>query len=349
MSIIDIKVYLPILPPLCIEGEIFRDWYMEAKREIIDLSHSDYFLLSDPNDEEFGTLDVLIEDIEDESQWPSIGQKILKGKSSRVRTVFCFSAHCELLPNKIQDPTFSDGELMRLRASIIVSGLIQAISDIMTLVHIAKPGCIQVDTGIALLNGELSDTVRGFHSTGIDAVLVAKKVGWPQINVLTIKEVLIWAHKVQGFRDGHAQTRLGRALGALTYLINPDVLDDETMDIMWTMLGLEALYCSSNSELSKQLKEKTEIYLGERTEHKKKLETAYNFRSRFAHGDMDFPLSYSPWDGAEIYERFMSESFEAQSFALATLLATLQKMCREDRYSLDFDYILRDKKKLALI
>jgi hypothetical protein len=52
----------------------------------------------------------------------------------------------------------------------------------------------------------------------------------------------------------------------------------------------------------------------------------YEFRSRFIHGDMDFPGIYHLGDASPGYEKYYDDQIETVDFAVAILLASLQQI-----------------------
>ena len=106
------------------------------------------------------------------------------------------------------------------------------------------------------------------------------------------------------------------------------------------MVGIEALYTKGKEGISKQIKEKGQIYLGEITEFKKRLSKMYEFRSAFIHGSKNFPSYFHIHDAIETYEKFNDEFFEILLTAESMLIATIQKMAQENRGDLEFKYVL---------
>lgn len=168
----------------------------------------------------------------------------------------------------------------------------------------------------------------------------ARKRGWPVLIESSLPTVLNWLCGVPAFRERRTASRLGRALAAAAYLCNDDQSGD--LAIVWALLGLESLYCRGNGDLQRQLSEKTAVYLGARERHKKDFMEMYNFRSRLLHGDRDLVFPYNDYDASEEFEDFHGVRFNHECTAIGLLFATLQKMCAEGRYELEFEYALKD-------
>lgn len=113
---------------------------------------------------------------------------------------------------------------------------------------------------------------------------------------------------------------------------------DSGISLIWSLLGLEALYGKGSTGLKEQLVGKTEAFLGERTENKKRFGAMYDFRSRFIHGNIDIPFRYSPYDAISEFQEFHSDLYSRGQIALAALIATLQRMAANGWYDLRFAY-----------
>jgi hypothetical protein len=179
------------------------------------------------------------------------------------------------------------------------------------------------------------------NSLEVPVVEPAKKFGWPPFTPVSIGDVLAWMLNTQGIDEGLGKGRLGRALAALSTISFPETAGYSSC-FLWTLIGLEALYCEGNEGLMSQMHEKTQIYLGSRESFKGIVKHLYNTRSNFVHGRMDIPLSYTPWDAHPEFGEFFDNITDQYYLAVAILIATLQKMASENRYKLNFGYTLLD-------
>ena len=130
----------------------------------------------------------------------------------------------------------------------------------------------------------------------------------------------------------------GRALNAFSHLIHKDY-GESYAEILWIMIGLEALYCQGNSNLLGQLNTKTAIFLGERMSFKKEFNKMYDYRSRFVHGDLNFQNQFMYDDASEVVDRHFQEYWSVR--ALATFIATIQRLIKEKWKSISFEYVLK--------
>ncbi len=129
---------------------------------------------------------------------------------------------------------------------------------------------------------------------------------------------------------------MSRAFNAFSYLYEAG----DITKLFWTMVGLEAIYVKGKEGISEQIKNKGQLFLGEIEEFKNQLSKMYGFRSSFVHGDKNFPSYFHVADGLDSYEKFSKELHETLLVAESMLIATLQKMAKEEISELKFRYII---------
>jgi hypothetical protein len=151
-----------------------------------------------------------------------------------------------------------------------------------------------------------------------------------------VRRVYLWLKKLDGFVDGIGRGPIGHAVAALSYVTSPDHQNESEM--VWPLIGLEALYGRGKDGLERQILEKSELFLGPRTEFKSKFRSIYETRSRFVHGDVDLPLAHRHLDPDEVGGSFSRDSGEVTSLAASILLASLQKLALEGRTDLEFRF-----------
>lgn len=224
---------------------------------------------------------------------------------------------------------------------ISAESLSHSVANMLLAGHIAAPG--SVSTGERYIFAE-----RGFVGTeaavslGFDGALRrAKHIGWPAIKAVPLKEVLAWMKRAPGFLVGEPVGSSGRALSALSHLMTrPAPEGEDAVGLMWCMVALEAVYGVGQTHLRQQLVQKAALVLGEPQKHKRAFGAIYDFRSRFVHGDVDFPVAYKKTGATEL--AFESELAESVQLALAVLLGTLAAMVIRDVHALSFEYRLVD-------
>jgi hypothetical protein len=145
---------------------------------------------------------------------------------------------------------------------------------------------------------------------------------------LDLLTVWNWATK-NGLLGSIGKTALCRAFNAFSYLFI-DPLDDQSVLLFWSLIGIEALYVSPSAKIMEQVRERSELLLGPVTAFKKKLSRMYDFRSKFIHGALPFPGKFFTQNARPEYKQFADEVNEASMLAQAILTATLQEMVIRD-------------------
>ncbi|GLI04308.1 hypothetical protein YDYSG_03380 [Paenibacillus tyrfis] len=135
-------------------------------------------------------------------------------------------------------------------------------------------------------------------------------------------------------------TPVERALSALTYLFGTSGESTQGIDLFFTMIALEALYCSSNNGIKEQLLEKSQVFLGVQNEYKKLFKSMYDYRSKFIHGGLNFPGKYHHFDASDDFEKFTKETNDVILMAQSVLIATLQQLSKLNMHELNFKYSL---------
>lgn len=215
--------------------------------------------------------------------------------------------------------------------------------DLLLAVNIAKYGLITTNRGAIFTDDVYRGSITGTNNIFFEAAQTAESNGWPTIFDIDISKVWAWLNSFESFGDNIGEGNIGRAVAAITYLMK-DTVSDSTksinLDIVWILLGLEALYGKGNVGLRSQLIEKAQAFLGEPTESKKKFGTVYDFRSRLIHGDIDIPFSYSTSEGHPKYENLSDQLGESRLLAVSILLSSIQKLIIEEKKELNFKYIV---------
>lgn len=233
--------------------------------------------------------------------------------------------------------------IVRMYYDSLADSLYKRWIDLALASHIARPGSISFLEGISTSGGEYPQ----WRDAGINAlasfIAEIRKIGWPPIHALPLTQVWNWLRGVPGFEDGVSKSPLGRAIAALSYLVNGHhVGDDDHLNLVWALLGLEALYGKGNVGLRAQILDKSEAFLGVRKSHAKEFGWMYDFRSRFIHGDLDFTYQHNVHDATPEHEKFHSELWRATTLASSVLVASLQEMCIRNLFELSFRYAVVD-------
>jgi hypothetical protein len=163
---------------------------------------------------------------------------------------------------------------------------------------------------------------------------LAAEYAWPPLLDIPLARTYKWLLGLPGFDRKVGAGPVGRAVAALSYV----ALEEEHAEMVWPLVGLEALYGRGKEGLQRQLLEKSEVFLGRRKAFKQKFQDMYDVRSRFLHGDMDLPFAHAPDFATDEHEAFDEASEHTAALSTAILVASLQKLVMEDRYDFEFKY-----------
>ena len=203
--------------------------------------------------------------------------------------------------------------------------------------NIAKPGALKIAEGVVFVDGEYTRTSEGFYTEFEVASEVSRTRAWPPVTELEIGQVWNWANSLPGFGRGIGEGPIGRALAALAHLAFSDFRQSGPMDLVWALLGLEAIYARGASGIGSQILEKAAVLLGAPENHKHFFAGLYDRRSRFLHGDVD--LAFPGCDPVET-QRHDSQHADSYYAALAMLLATIQQLVLRNEREVRFSYRL---------
>jgi hypothetical protein len=156
------------------------------------------------------------------------------------------------------------------------------VSDLLVLANVASVGAIELSYSL-LLQDEQSpkiDVVPRMDGDSLQfAVTLAEKIDWPPLSTVKFEKVWNWSKGRFPFLDGFDDCPLSRALAAFSRL-QERLAYGEPMQLVWALIGLEALYCQSNVELGQQLREKVQVFLGRQESCKKIVKKIYALRAK---------------------------------------------------------------------
>ena len=218
------------------------------------------------------------------------------------------------------------------------------VSDLLVISNVSRVGAIEVLHTAILQDSEPLDFSHIPNMVGFslqNAARAAERMNWPRLEAVVLQDAWRWYVKRGEMLDGFDGTSMGRALCAFSRLFEHKT-QDEPMQLLWALVGLESLYVQGKSELAKQLRDKAQAFLGNQTAFKKTVNKMYDFRSRFVHGDLDFPGLFLLGDARDTVARFGDELFDAIAVAVAILAGTIQEVIRRDWDGLHFDYTVNN-------
>lgn len=246
-----------------------------------------------------------------------------------------------LVNSEEQFPLVERAQLARLLARVDFE---KAVSDLLVMANIAQVGSIELKASFLSQDDILSEqaTIPKMDGWALQrAVEMAETMSWPKLKSLSLQEVWDWAIEHPSMLQGFDGTSTGRALNAFSRLFDV-ATSDRPMQLIWALIGLEALYCTNKTELLSQLRERSQLFLGEQQAYKKRLSQMYNFRSRFVHGDLDFPGLYLIRDARDEVSKYDIELLDAIAVAIAVLVATLQEIIYRNWDGLKFQTVVNN-------
>jgi hypothetical protein len=268
---------------------------------------------------------------------------VSRKKHDEAVEVIGFSSTCEFSDAQIRDwaPEVyarNPDTVYRFAEEFLIRALHFRIGDLAIATNIARPGSVLFEEAISQRATNLSQDGQAFSWAFREIVEYIHSRGWPPLGEIELPTVVNWLENLPGYSMGKAKGRVSRAVGALSYLIEGRPSDHGQVDLVWALLGLEALYGFGNQGLRAQLTDKTEVLLGPRVSDKKHFGAIYDYRSRFIHGDIDFPPCYRLFEDPESDDDFASQTYECWTIASAVLLSSLQELVRRNASNLEFRY-----------
>lgn len=210
--------------------------------------------------------------------------------------------------------------------------------DFLMILNICRVGGFHFGIGfLDLGDGYKQLKKMNLYTTELFDYSIEKK--WPKFENLGIRKTWNWFITILNpvDIDELSSTDLSRAFNAFSYLYEES---EEINKLFWTMVGIEAIYVKGKEGISQQIKEKGQLFLGEIEEFKKRLTKMYDYRSSFIHGSKNFPSFFHIDDAIYSYENFNTELFEILFTAESMLIATIQKIAKENRQGLNFKYVI---------
>lgn len=217
----------------------------------------------------------------------------------------------------------------------------ETVTSILVASHIAQPGTLRTYELEIWMVGQFLKTTDGVCGFFGEIVEFAGEKAWPQIEFLSIKQVWAWMCSFDPLSENLGKSEISRALNALSYLLSDKPSEGrDLVDLMWAMIGLEALYGRGTSDLTYQLVEKVGVLLGRSAGFEKSVKEMYRFRSLFVHGKAPFPAAFFTSDGMPEYERHSNEASDASFLASAVLIASLQQIAKRKWKNLSFSFVV---------
>lgn len=216
----------------------------------------------------------------------------------------------------------------------VVEDFKKQIQNFKMAVNISYPGLLEVYGVEIYINGIKEFNSNNVLSSLLISVNEAKRDNWPKMEIIDIKRTWNWLKKRKSFINGMSSNAIERALCALSYIY--DCYSYE--DLFYAMIGIEAIYARNKEGILQQIKEKSRAIFGEPSDYMKRLKHMYNVRSRFIHGELNFPPRYCmDGDTKEFIEFADKQYFDSKNFAQAILISSIQQFVIRDTDEIEFE------------
>lgn len=231
----------------------------------------------------------------------------------------------ELYPRltKIKDKRFIEPES---KIYFVLDEFKDLINRLLFSINIARPGAITTDDGVLLCDGIFFQYIESLKPPLRDFV----PENLPSMFDLDINQTWSWFDsycKIRGRK--RSSSKFERALHAYSYLFKQKEFSSDPEKILWSMLGIEALYANDSVEIVRQIKENMPKEVGH-VFSRKKIDKLYNYRSRFMHGNKE--LCFNSDIMNDFSEDYTQELKLAQAANEITYILTysLQKMIQAE-------------------
>jgi hypothetical protein len=291
---------------------------------------------------EFGTTSLKVEMLKGNRRRLKVLEEEFGKKTLGACEIVRFSATVPFSDSfsKIKDVSPDEINRMFIRESVR-----KRVSDILIMANLSRVGSIEVKDSVLLQDGKIQKHTKipkmdaWFFQRAVD---LSQKIKWPQLHSIGFEHVWAWVNKNIGFLNGFDKSPTGRAISAFSRVFQQGE-DDEAIQLLWALIGIEALYVRGKVSVMEQVREKIQVVLGTQETHKKRISEMYEFRSRFMHGDLDFPGLCHIHDAMPDYERYSDNQMETVTTAIAILSASLQELIIRDWKGLEFSYSVVDR------
>ena len=252
----------------------------------------------------------------------------------------CFTLFFEFEPQKKGETSLTkdSNELNSLFSDkfIVAESFAEIIYELILIINIARPGSITLFEGIVLVDGVEKCTTPGFSIILNEAYDSSIEKKYPTFNFHKTSLIRNWMNENDVSIFNKPKNKLSTAINCLSYVYNYELLNSEKLT--YSLIGLEALYTKGNANITEQLNEKIQVYLGEIQDFKKMLKDMYSVRSRFLHGVYPIrPLFL--YDNTDENE-YENEIYNALIVGSGILACTIQQMIIENRIELEFSFRL---------
>ncbi|MEK0371204.1 MAG: HEPN domain-containing protein [Nitrosopumilus sp.] len=210
------------------------------------------------------------------------------------------------------------------------------IFEILVLSQIARPGSLKLRDGIIWIDDKRQSKIVPSIINLCEPIEYYLQRGYPSIRFINFCDYFSWLNSNNLIFNESCDNAYQKAINNFSHLNGDSNLMNR---IIFQMMTLEQLYTNSINQISEQLDQKIQIYLGTMNTYKKQIKNMYNIRSRFLHGDLLILPLHKEYD-TEKYPKHAAELEEADNLSVLLIIATLQKMFEDNLQDLHFEYKL---------
>jgi hypothetical protein len=286
MSIATVTYYLAIPITQLHLPEKFIDVRWAAIDEFSDLAHGGKLPLSD-----IGASIVVAKLVEGKRPLAAakkmLGPRIM-GHSAVIQLDIELDL-CKLMDFLRQGapPSSDEAKFVYLLARSVLA---KRISDLLIVSNLARVGALALSQSAIILDGKFDayDRIQPVDTSTLINVSQPKDDGNASLQTLSLDMAAVfeWYSGHMDILDGFTSNPLHRAFCAFSRTFD-ERIQSSPEQLMWTVLALEAIFIKGKVGMTDQLKEKAIALLGDLGSIK--IQKFYDIRSRFVHGDMDFP------------------------------------------------------------
>ncbi len=188
---------------------------------------------------------------------------------------------------------------------------------------------LSAPASFSLHDSKLNDSSINLCTDDLETAWIESlKNNWPSIQYVPLKDTWEWYKKLKLNKKQIAETRTERAIFALLHFCSSS--SDNPANLIWLAHALESLYDTPANAISKTLRDRIFVFLGQPQNNyrtlKKKINQFYEFRSAFVHGTLDIYCPACSECLDEKIESHLPKFWVTYDFALSLTIATLQQM-----------------------
>jgi len=209
----------------------------------------------------------------------------------------------------------------------------QNLFETLILSQISRPGSLKLRNGIAFFDKKYFSSEIKSPSHFRYILEYRNIINYPEIQFLDFSNFYLWLKKSNSIFPISPSNGIQRTLNNLTYVFTEK---NEISEFLYQLRILEDLYTNSNIQVTEQLNEKIQLFLGEMITFKKQIKKMYAIRSDFLHGRMLLePIHKINEDNFDKIESF--KLYDATQLSFLLVVSTVQKMYELDLVDLIFE------------